>query len=226
VKVYLQNKRSYAPTSTSRRKFIQAALAVPVMLALPAQALAGTGIHQLQGAVFINNRQADAGSRIRAGSRIVVAHDGELVFSIGHDAFLLKGGTAVELVGGSALSGLRLLTGSVLASLGTRSKPFHLVSSMAIVAVRGGAVYLSAEPHRLYTWTRYGESELRFGRQRQQISTSHDTAYEIVRDPAGEHSADMAGMSLNSTAVMEQMDDELRMLESLVDRVPAFDRQP
>jgi hypothetical protein len=114
----------------------------------------------------------------------------------------------------------------VLASLGTRSKPFNLVSSMAIVAVRGGAVYLSAEPHRLYTWTRYGQSELRFGRQRQRVSASHDTAYEIVQDPAGRHGDNMAGMSLNSMQVLDQMDDELRMLESLVGRVPAFDRQP
>ena len=226
MKNWLQNKPTEITTSESRRRFMQAALAMPLLLALPAQAFAGASIHKLQGGVFINNRQANADSRIRAGSKIVVAHDGELVFSIGHDAFLLKGGTAVELVGGTALSGLRLLTGSVLASLGTRSKPFNLVSSMAIVAVRGGAVYLSAEPHRLYTWTRYGQSELRFGRQRQQVSASHDMAYEIVRDPAASHGTNMAGMSLHSMQVMERMDDELRMLESWVGRVPAFDRQP
>lgn len=209
--------RPEIPTNPKRRRFIQAALAMPLLLALPAQTLAGTGIHKLQGDVFINNRRASTESRIRAGNRIVVAHDGELTFSIGQDAFLLKGGTAVELVGGTTLSSLRLLTGSVLASLGTRSKPFNLVSSMAIVAVRGGAVYLSAEPHRLYTWTRYGQSELRFGRQRQAVSAS-DTAYEIVRDSAG--------VSMQSMQVHEQMDDELRMLESLVGRTPAFVAQP
>lgn len=227
MKDHLQNKkRSNAPTSTSRRRFMQATLAVPVLLTLSDRAFASANIHKLHGQVFINNRPADLGSRITAGSKIVVSHDGELAFSIGGDAFLLKGGTAVELVGGTTLSSLRLLTGSMLASLGTRNKPFHLVSSMAIVAVRSGAVYLSAEPHRLYTWTRYGESELRFGRQRQQISASHDMAYEIVRDPAASHGANMAGMSLHSMQVMEQMDDELRMLESRVGRVPAFDRQP
>lgn len=209
--------RAEIPTNPKRRRFIQTALAMPLLFALPAQTFAGTGIHKLQGDVFINNRRASAESRIRAGNRIVVAHDGELAFSIGQDAFLLKGGSAVELVGGTTLSSLRLLTGSVLASLETRSRPFHLVSSMAIVAVRGGAVYLSAEPHRLYTWTRYGESELRFGRQRQAVSAS-DTAYEIVRDSAG--------MTMQSMQVNEQMDDELRMLESLVGRTPAFDAEP
>lgn len=211
------NKPVEIQTSQSRRHFMQAVLAVPVLFTLPAQTFAGAGIHKLQGEVFIDNRQASADSRIQAGSRVVVAHDGALAFSIGQDAFLLKGGTAVELVGGTTLSSLRLLTGSVLASLETRSKPFRLVSSMAIVAVRGGAVYLSAEPHRLYTWIRYGESELRFGRQRQLVSAS-DSAYEIVRDPAG--------MSMQSMQVLEQMDDELRVLESLVGRTPAFDAQP
>jgi hypothetical protein len=220
------NNSFHAPTNHARRRFMQAALAVPILLTLSGRAFANTNIHQLRGEVFINNRSASLSSRIAAGSKIVVSHGGELAFSIGNDAFLLKGGTAVELVGGSPLSGLRLLTGSMLASLESRSKPFRLVSSMAIVAVRGGAVYLSAEPHRLYTCSCYGETDLRIGRHRQQISASSHTAHEIVKNPSGKTGDKMAGLALNDMDVIDHTDDELRMLESLVGRVPAFDRQP
>jgi len=226
VKDPLQYKRSFVPTSTSRRRFMQAALAVPIMLTLSGRAFSSANIHQLRGEVFINNRPADLGSRITAGSKIVVSHDGELAFSIGGDAFLLRGGTALELVGGSVISGLRLLTGSLLGAFEQRKKPAHIVTSVATIGIRGTAVYVSAEPHRLYTCTCYGETDLRIGRHQQHISASHHAAHEIVKDPSGKASDKMAGMALNSMDVIDHTDDELRMLESLVGRVPAFDRQP
>jgi hypothetical protein len=226
VKDHLQNKPSFAPTSISRRRFMQAALAVPVLLTLSGRAFASANIHQLRGEVFINNRPASLGSRISAGNKIVVSHDGELVFSIGGDAFLLRGGTALELVGSSVISGLRLLTGSLLGAFDKRKKPAHIVTSVATIGIRGTAVYVSAEPHRLYTCTCYGETDLRIGRHRQQINANYHTAHEIVKDPTGKASDKMAGMALNSMDVIDHTDDELRMLESLVGRVPAFDRQP
>ncbi len=226
MKDHLQNKRSYAPTSTSRRKFMQAALAVPVLLTLSGRTFASANIHQLRGEVFINNRPANLGSRITGGSKIVVSHDGELAFSIGGDAFLLRSGTALELVGGAVISSLRLLTGSLLGAFEQRKKPAHIVTSVATIGIRGTAVYVSAEPHRLYTCTCYGETDLRIGRHRQPISASYHTAHEIVKDPAGKSSDKMAGMVLNTMDVIDHTDDELRMLESWVGRVPAFDRQP
>lgn len=197
--------------SISRRRFMQTFIAIPILLTLPISAFASTDIHQLHGNVFIDNRKASLDTRIRAGSKIVVAHDGELVFSNGQDAFLLRGGTAIELIGGSPrLTGMRLLTGSVIASLDSRSKPFRFVSSVAIVTITSGNLHLAAEPHRLQAWLRQGQAEIGFGRQRQMIGGSHDTSYEIVHNGLE--------LSLNPLATEEAIDDDLRRLESLVGR--------
>ncbi len=202
--------------SFSRRSFMQTVAALPLILALPGQALAAGNIHRISGEAFVNNRPIKADGRIRAGSKIVVAHDGELVFSIGKDAFLLRGGTALELVGSSAVTAVRLLTGSMLASLEQRSKPAQLESSVAVMSVRGGAVYLSAEPNRLYACTCYGKSSLRAGRQLQQVDASHHSAHEIIRE-------EEKGVSqLRSAAVTDHTDEELTLLEAYVGRTPTF----
>lgn len=121
----------------SRRRFIQAAAVMPLILALPGRVFASPGIHKLNGQVFVNNRPANLNTRITAGSKIVVAHDGELAFSIGTDAFLLRGGTALELVGTSVIAGMRLLTGGLLAVFDKRSKPAHMVTSLATIGIHG-----------------------------------------------------------------------------------------
>ena len=202
--------------SLSRRSFMQTVAALPLMLALPGEAWAAGNIHRIRGEVFVNNRLIKADARIRAGSKVVVAHDGELVFSIGKDAFLLRGGTALELVGSTSIAAVRLLTGSMLVSLEQRSKTAQLVSSLAIMSIRGGAVYLSAEPNRLFACTCYGKSSLRTGRKLQQVDASHHSAYEVIRE-------EEKGVSqLRSAAVTDHTDEELTLLEAYVGRTPTF----
>lgn len=210
--------------NSSRRRFMQAAAALPLFLALPDRAFANSSVHQLHGTVFINNRPASLNSRISAQSKVVVSHDGELVFSIGGDAFLLRGGSAIELVGGSVVSGLRLLTGGLLSVFDKRNKPAHIVTRMGTIGIRGTAVYVNSEPNRLYTCTCYGETELRVGRHVERIISSHHNAHEVIHGELQASKGDkMQGMKMNSMAVVDHTDDELRMLEALVGRVPAFD---
>lgn len=209
----------------SRRRFIQAAAAIPLFLALPNRAFASPIIHQLHGLVYVNNRPANLNSRISSSSRIVVAHDAELVFSIGGDAFLLRGGTAIELVGSSVISGLRLLTGGLLSVFDKRSKPAHIVTRMATIGIRGTGVYVQAEPNRLYTCTCYGETDLIIGRHTERIVSSYHNAHEVIHGELQANKDDeMQGMKMKSMAVVDHTDDELRMLEAYVGRIPAFDQ--
>jgi hypothetical protein len=209
----------------SRRRFIQAAAAIPLFLALPNRAFASPIIHQLHGLVYVNNRPANLNSRISSSSRIVVAHDAELVFSIGGDAFLLREGTAIELVGSSVISGLRLLTGGLLSVFDKRSKPAHIVTRMATIGIRGTGLYVQAEPNRLYTCTCYGETDLIIGRHTERIVSSYHNAHEVIHGELQANKDDeMQGMKMKSMAVVDHTDDELRMLEAYVGRIPAFDQ--
>ncbi len=202
----------------SRRRFVTGVIAVPLLLALPGRAASNTTIHKLEGEVYVNNRLANMDTRLRAGDKIVVAYGGELAMSIGGDAFLLREGSAMEIARGNNLlvSGLRLLTGAMLAVFDKRKAPVHIVTSTATIGIRGTGVYLSAEPHKLYTCTCYGETDLRMGRHVERISATHHNAHEVSDDGTGV-------MSMQSMEVVDHTDDELRMLESYVGRKPLFD---
>ena len=202
----------------SRRQFIQAGLALPILLALPIKSNASSSIHTLDGQVFVNNKLANLNTRIKVGDKITVSHDGKLAFSLGRDAFLLRGGTALELERSNNLlvGGLRLLSGGLLAVFEKRKKPLIIHTNIAAIGIRGTGVYLSAEPHKLYTCTCYGETSLSIGRQHEHISSMHHNAHTVGKNEKGV-------MAMLATEVLGHTDDELIMLESLVGRKPPFE---
>ena len=217
----MRKRPSYAKASIpnpSRRRFLATSAIAPLLLWLPTQAQAASNIHLLEGLVYINNRPASLASRIHVGDHIVVSYGGKLAMSIGSDAYLLREGTALEIKGHNSLvaSSLRLLTGSLLGVFGKRSKTTHIVTNTATIGIRGTAVYASAEPHRLYTCTCYGHTDLRIGHHVEQIMATHHNAHEVTPDSNGE-------MSMHAMEVTGHTDDELRMLESYVGRKPLFD---
>jgi hypothetical protein len=216
----MMQKRFRAPASdqpnSSRRRFLASAAIAPLLLWLPGRSYASSTIHQIEGEVYVNNRLATEATSIKAGDKIVVAHGGKLAMSIGGDAFLLRGGTVLEIAGHGIISGLRLLTGAMLSVFAKRRKRAYIITSTATIGIRGTGVYLSAQPHRLYTCTCYGKTDLRIGHHVEQISATHHNAHEISPDNNGL-------MAMKSMEVLDHTDDELRMLEGYVGRKPAFD---
>ncbi len=201
-----------------RRQFMAVASAAPLLMWLPSQADAASNIHELVGEVYINHHRASKRSTIHAGDKIVVAHGGRMVVSIGGDAYLIHGGTVLELGGmkNGLVTGLRLLTGALLGVFGKRSFKTHLVSSTATIGIRGTAVYMNAEPHKLYACTCYGHTDIQMGQHVEEIIASHHLAHEVS---AGENGV----MGMQAMEVIGHTDDELRMLEALLGRKPAFD---
>lgn len=199
----------------SRRQFIQAAFALPVLFALPKPANAASSIHMLEGQVFINNKLADYNTLVRVGDKITVSHDGKFAFRLGGDAFLLRGGTALELERSNnlLLGGLRLLTGGLLAVFEKRKKPLLIHTNIATIGIRGTGVYISTQPYQLYTCTCYGETSLSVGKQHELISATHHNAHTAGKNEQGV-------MAMQATQVIDHTDEELRMLESLVERKP------
>lgn len=199
----------------NRRRFLETSLILGAGLMLPASAAAN--IHSLNGRVFINNRPVRPDGVIAAGDHIVVGHGGNLTFSLGNDAYRLRGGTVLKLGGGDNIlvQGLRLLTGGLLAAFGRGER--QLITRTATIGIRGTALYLNVIPLQTYFCTCYGETVLSADGKRETVSATHHNAHIIDFDMGGT-------MSMAATEVRDHTDDELRELEGLVGRVPAFDR--
>lgn len=191
-------------------------VALGAALYLPVQAAAGQ-VRALTGSVFVNRSRADRDTVIRPGDRVTAAHGAQLIFTLDDDAFLVRGGSSLQLERRSGLlvSGLRLLTGGLLAVFGRGDR--EIVTSRATIGIRGTAVYLKDSPERTYFCTCYGNTEIHSGQHRVPVSATHHQAHYI----------DGSGADANVTGVdqvIDHSDDELRALEALVGRVPRFDR--
>lgn len=210
---------SNVTNTINRRQFLSTVIGFPLFLMLPKLALAESSIHALEGDVFINKRKITAETVIKSGDQISVAHGGQLVFSMGGDAFLLRGGSVLKvksLTGNPLVSSLRLITGGLLAVFEKRSKTTKIITANATIGIRGTAVYLNAEPHRLYTCTCYGHTDLTAGKAKEDIIATHHNAHVVSAGAQGQ-------MHMQAFEVLDHTDDELRMLEALVGRKPPFD---
>lgn len=203
----------------SRRSFLGAATCAPLILLLPQDSYAMSVIHHVTGEVFLNKKLLNPQSNIKSGNEIAVAHDGQLIFSMGGDAFLVRGGTVITVhheKNNPLVSTLRLLTGALLAVFDKRQHPTMLVTNTATIGIRGTAVYLDSQPHQLYTCTCYGRTTLQAGGHAENVVATHHAAHTVTQNSNG-------SMQMQAFEVIGHTDDELRMLEALVGRKPLFD---
>ena len=204
----------------SRRRFLIAAALLPMAAIIPKHALAATGkIHVIEGDVSINQVKINSASAIKNGDEIVVSKDGKLVFSLGEDAFLVRGGTTLQVYsehGTLLVTALRLVTGAMLGVFGKRKSTTRIYTATATIGVRGTAVYASVTKDKLYTCTCYGHTDLIVGLEREDVISKHHNAHVVTTD--GSNNAQMKAFE-----VIDHTDDELRMLEALVGRKPSFD---
>ncbi|MCP5200032.1 MAG: hypothetical protein H6977_08460 [Gammaproteobacteria bacterium] len=201
----------------TRRRFVGATLAAPLVATLPCAVHAAATIHRLEGAVFVNDRRADAQAAIAPGDAIVVGHDGRLEFSLGEDSYRLGPRSALTLEGGTVLGALRLLTGTLLAVFGERRARLPVHTGFATIGIRGTGVFLAAAPRRLYTCTCYGTTDLVGGGVDDVVTATHHTAHVLAAAADGR-------LHLTPAAMQDHGDDDLRALEAHHGRVPAFDR--
>ena len=204
----------------SRRKFLIAAAVLPLAAIIPIQASAESSvIHELQGTVTVNKKVLTLTSIIRSGDEIMVSPDGKLVFSIGEDAFLVRGGSTLQVYaeeGGMLVSALRLVTGAMLGVYGKRKTTTRIYTATATIGIRGTAVYASVMPDRLYTCTCYGHTDLIVGLDKADVIATHHNAHIVTTGKNG-------NAQMKAFEVLDHNDDELRMLEALVGRKPIFD---
>ncbi len=204
----------------SRRKFLIAAAVFPLAAIIPVQASAESSVvHELQGIVTVNKKALTLTSIIRSGDEIMVSPDGKLVFSIGEDAFLVRGGSTLQVYaeeGGMLVNALRLITGAMLGVYGKRKTTTRIYTATATIGIRGTAVYASVMPDRLYTCTCYGHTDLIVGLEKADVIATHHNAHVVTTSKSG-------NSQMKAFEVLDHNDDELRMLEALVGRKPIFD---
>jgi hypothetical protein len=206
----------------SRRKFLISAAALPLVAIVPIQALgASSVIHELQGAVMVNKKPLTRASSIKNGDEIMVSPDGKLVFSMGEDAFLVRGGSTLQVYAEEnsvLVSALRLVTGAMLGVYGKRKTTTHIYTATATIGIRGTAVYAAVSPNKLYTCTCYGHTDLIVGLEKADVVATHHNAHVVTMGKNG-------NSQMKAFEVLDHNDDELRILEALVGRKPLFDTQ-
>ncbi len=204
----------------SRRKFLISAAALPLAAIVPIQALAASSvIHELQGMVTVNKKPLTRASTIKNGDEIIVSPDGKLVFSIGEDAFLVRGGSTLQVYAEQnsvLVSALRLVNGAMLGVYGKRKTTTRVFTATATIGIRGTAVYVAVTPEKLYTCTCYGHTDLIVGLEKADVIATHHNAHVVATGKNG-------GSQMKAFEVIDHTDDELRMLEALVGRKPIFD---
>jgi hypothetical protein len=207
----------------SRRKFLVSAAVLPLTAIIPIKVLAATSkIHELQGTVTANKKILTQQSIIKNGDEIIVSKDGKLVFSMGQDVFLLRGGAILQVYSeqdSPLVSALRLVNGAMLGVFGKRKQTTRIYTATATIGIRGTAVYAAVSPDKLYTCTCYGHTDLIVGQARDDIIATHHNAHVVTTNSSG-------ASQMKAFEVLDHNDDELRMLEALVGRKPLFDIKP
>lgn len=187
----------------------------------------GKSIHSLEGEVSVNGRRADENTRIRAGDSVRTGADGEIVFAVGADAFLLRPDSELEISGiDFFIDSLRILTGALLSVFAQRKadQQLSLFASTATIGIRGTGIYIESEPDQTYVCTCYGKAALASNADENDheliTSKSHDEPRYIRRDPGD-------GGRIREAPVINHDNSELKLLEAIVGReVPAgFGRQ-
>ena len=204
----------------SRRQFLISSAALPLAALMPIPALAASSvIHDLQGIVTANKKPLTRDSVIKNGDEIFVSKDGKLVFSIGQDAFLVRGGSTLQVYAEEnnvLVSALRLVNGAVLGVFGKRKTTTRIYTATATIGIRGTAVYAAVTPQQLYTCTCYGHTDLIVGLESADVIATHHNAHVVTSGHKG-------NAQMKAFEVIDHNDDELRMLEALVGRKPVFD---
>jgi hypothetical protein len=198
-----------------RRRFLTASAALCAAVLIPGSVHAAD-VREIAGSVKVNGKPATRKTRVRPGDVVETGPKSKVVFVIGQDAFLLREQSRLNLDKSKAgkeavISGLRLLTGALLAVFG--KGPRTIETATATAGIRGTGVYIEASPTETYFCTCYGEVELRDKARtvRKLVVSGYHTPNMIYAQMVG-------GKMMAPAEVKDHTDDELVMLDKLVGR--------
>ena len=203
-----------------RRDLLKGAAALLILRDALAAGDVEKGVARVQGDARINGVQARPGMDVKAGDTVATFANGQIVFVVNKDAFLVRANSQVEVQGsaGSALlTGLRIVSGALMSVFASgERKTIH--ASTATIGIRGTGLYVESMPDKSYICTCYGETEIRPldepAMVERIVTTYHDQPRYIMRKDAPQ--------MMMTAPVENHTDAELIMLEALVGREPPF----
>lgn len=177
----------------------------------------GRSIYRLSGKTSVNGKAADEGTLIHAGDTLETGSDGEAVFVVGQDAFLVRANTRVTLEGRDEflIMSMRVLTGAILSVFGKREHRIETAS--AVIGIRGTGVYVEAEEKMTYVCTCYGETLLSV-----QGAPDRNEAVKSRHHDAPRYIWGGADGQIEPAPFKNHTDAELALIEALVGRTPPF----
>lgn len=204
-------------TSSCRRDFLLGSAALATTLLLPVRAEAAH-FQLLEGEVTVNGKPAKKHGPVRPLDMIVTGTNGVAIIVMGKDALLIRANSGVEILGkpkAMVLTGLRMLTGAMLAVFGKGER--QLLTATAVAGIRGTGVYIEASAERTYFCTCYGETRLtdQHRTEKKLVVSSYHAPNYIYAEMKDGHMMEKADF-INHT------DKELVMLEKLVGRKSPF----
>ena len=166
-----------------------------------------------KGEILVNGKVLDTKQAIKYGDKIETKKGASFRFKVGKEAFLVGEKSKFSLKKEKGTNVFDLVSGSVM---GVFAKGKHELKTPTMTAgIRGTGVYAKVKDGNTYFCTCYGSTgiETYYSTESEILSAKHHNMVWITKDHI-KHTADMEF----------HRDDELRALEKMVDRVPAFDR--
>lgn len=180
----------------------------------------GRSIYKLEGRVLVNGRIAYLETPIGPNDTIETEGNGNIVFVVGQDAYILRGGSKLVLSGRTqsrgAVDTLKLFAGKLLSAFG--KSRHQLATPTSTVGIRGTGIYVEADPQETYFCTCYGTVDLSSvsdPKSRETVISTHHQARYIVAGAS-------AGRNIRPAPFKNHTDMELMLIEELVGRTPPF----
>ena len=212
------------PLSLSRRTLFKQWLAVGVAhtcgaLGVLQEALAANtlpiqqGILSTKGKVTIDGHPVRIGTVIRPGQTVRTGRGAEAIYVIDRNAFLQREASTVHFHRFQAF--MRVITGRILSVLDHGNK--RIIVPDITLGIRGTAFHIAVETNRTYLCLCYGDMAITLPPEQKALpllhSSHHNHAMYLPRRGHGE---------VQPAQMWDHTDEELRLLEALVGRLPAF----
>lgn len=237
------------PEDLQRREFLLYLAAGAAAAMLPANALAANpvlpaplpldrSVFHIKGRAWVNGQRVTSTTRIGPNDTIKTSRHGELMFTVGNHAMLLRGGSHLVLhekegskesnpEGGSLIGLLELFAGKLLSA--SRNKGMQITTPTATIGVRGTGVYLETYPDKTLFCTCYGDVDIAASHDAGSKTSVHATHHD---NPLAIFGQGQPGKCIHSVqdlvkpghrfTGLKHTDAELTMIEALVGRAPPF----